>query len=66
MEQLLSALGQALPSAHTLVVDDASADGTGPLLDRIAGARPAVHVLHRPRKLGLGTTRSTCRPSSMP
>jgi dolichol-phosphate mannosyltransferase len=38
-----------------LVVDDASPDGTGEIADRIAAADPAVRVLHRPRKLGLGS-----------
>jgi len=38
-----------------LVVDDASPDGTGELADRLAGADRAVRVLHRPRKLGLGS-----------
>jgi len=37
-----------------LVVDDSSPDGTGELADRIALDDPRVHVLHRPRKLGLG------------
>ncbi len=39
---------------HVLVVDDASTDGTAELADRLAtGAQ--VDVLHRPRKLGLGS-----------
>jgi glycosyltransferase involved in cell wall biosynthesis len=38
-----------------LVVDDASPDGTGELADRLAAADPGVRVLHRPRKLGLGS-----------
>ena len=37
----------AVPEADVLVVDDASPDGTGELADRLAGGRPAVHVLHR-------------------
>jgi dolichol-phosphate mannosyltransferase len=37
-----------------LVVDDASPDGTGAIADRLAGANPAIRVLHRPRKDGLG------------
>jgi dolichol-phosphate mannosyltransferase len=40
---------------HVLVVDDASPDGTGELADRLAAADPAVRVLHRPSKLGLGS-----------
>jgi dolichol-phosphate mannosyltransferase len=38
-----------------LVVDDASPDGTGEIADRLAAADPGVRVLHRPRKLGLGS-----------
>jgi dolichol-phosphate mannosyltransferase len=37
-----------------LVVDDSSPDGTGDLADRLAATDPAVSVLHRPRKEGLG------------
>ncbi|MEQ8247524.1 MAG: glycosyltransferase [Alphaproteobacteria bacterium] len=38
-----------------LVVDDNSPDGTGRVLDRIAASEPRLKVMHRPRKLGLGT-----------
>jgi dolichol-phosphate mannosyltransferase len=38
-----------------LVVDDGSPDGTGALVDEIVAANERVHVLHRARKLGLGT-----------
>ena len=38
-----------------LFVDDASPDGTGELLDRLAAADPRVTVLHRPGKLGIGS-----------
>lgn len=39
-----------------LVVDDASPDGTGAVADRLAdGHAGRVAVLHRPRKLGLGS-----------
>ncbi len=37
-----------------LIVDDASPDGTGALADALAAADPAIAVLHRPRKAGLG------------
>jgi len=37
-----------------LVVDDSSPDGTGEIADHLAAAEPRVHVLHRPRKEGLG------------
>lgn len=38
-----------------LVVDDASPDGTGELADDLAAADTGVRVLHRERKLGLGS-----------
>jgi dolichol-phosphate mannosyltransferase len=38
-----------------LIVDDASPDGTGKLADGLAEADPGVRVLHRERKLGLGS-----------
>jgi dolichol-phosphate mannosyltransferase len=38
-----------------LVVDDGSPDGTGDLADRLAKADHGVRVLHRARKLGLGS-----------
>lgn len=44
----------AVPEASVLVVDDASPDGTGELADELASADPAVHVLHRTAKNGLG------------
>jgi len=45
---------QAVPDADILVVDDASPDGTGDLADAAAATDPAVHVLHRTAKEGLG------------
>jgi len=38
-----------------MIVDDASPDGTGELADRLAVADKGVRVLHRARKLGLGS-----------
>ena len=40
---------------NVLIVDDASPDGTADIADRLAAADPGVRVLHRPRKLGLGS-----------
>jgi dolichol-phosphate mannosyltransferase len=51
---VLARLRRAVPDAHALVVDDDSPDGTGRLADSIAAADPAVHVLHRRAKSGLG------------
>ena len=52
---LIAEVRAYVPDAHILVVDDNSPDGTGRLADALAAADPRVHVLHRPRKLGLGT-----------
>jgi len=38
-----------------LVVDDNSPDGTGGFVEQQSRIRHGVHVLHRPRKLGLGS-----------
>src|ERR1051325_7878872 len=38
-----------------LVVDDGSPDGTGQMVSEIARRNPRVHLLERPRKMGLGT-----------
>jgi glycosyltransferase involved in cell wall biosynthesis len=42
------------PEAQVLVVDDASADGTGRIADELAAADPLVRVLHRTGKRGYG------------
>lgn len=43
------------PSAHVVIVDDASPDGTGEVADKLAGADNRIHVIHRQGKLGLGS-----------
>ena len=47
----------ALPASfHLLVVDDASPDGTGDLVERLSRSHPdRTHLLRRAGKLGLGT-----------
>lgn len=52
---LVESVLAVLEDAELLVVDDASADGTGRVADQIAAHEPRLHVMHRPRKLGLGT-----------
>jgi|YNPNPStandDraft_1061719.scaffolds.fasta_scaffold01619_7 dolichol-phosphate mannosyltransferase len=47
-------LAQPAP-LHVVVVDDNSPDGTGALADALAARHERVAVIHRPRKLGLGT-----------
>jgi len=45
---------QAVPSAHVLVADDGSPDGTGAIADEMTVDDEHVHVLHRTAKSGLG------------
>lgn len=44
----------AVPTAHVLVADDNSPDGTGKIADELAASDDHLHVLHRPAKKGLG------------
>lgn len=50
----LARLRRAVPGADVLVVDDNSPDGTGQWADEAAQGDPAIHVLHRAGKEGLG------------
>jgi dolichol-phosphate mannosyltransferase len=54
LELILSRLHLSIPTAHALVVDDNSPDGTGELAEKLAAVDPRVHVLHRAAKAGLG------------
>lgn len=55
LARLSEALRSTMPAADILVVDDASMDGTGAVADALAASDGRVRVLHRPRKLGLGS-----------
>jgi dolichol-phosphate mannosyltransferase len=52
--RILDRLHASVPTAHALVVDDGSPDGTGALAEDRAASDPRVHVLHRATKSGLG------------
>lgn len=54
LASVIGRLRQSLPQAHVLIVDDSSPDGTGDIADELAKADPAVAVLHRAKKEGLG------------
>jgi dolichol-phosphate mannosyltransferase len=51
---IVGRLRAAHPAIDVLVVDDGSPDGTGAIADRLAAELPAVEVLHRTAKEGLG------------
>jgi dolichol-phosphate mannosyltransferase len=55
LEPLVSAILTRHCEFDILVVDDNSPDGTGEIADRLAAELPAVHVIHRSGKMGLGT-----------
>jgi dolichol-phosphate mannosyltransferase len=40
---------------HILILDDNSPDGTGELADAMAESDARIQVIHRPKKMGLGT-----------
>ncbi|HWB68552.1 MAG TPA: polyprenol monophosphomannose synthase [Solirubrobacterales bacterium] len=55
IEPFVSTVREKLPpSAHILIVDDNSPDGTGKIADRLAARHAELSVLHRPGKEGLG------------
>jgi dolichol-phosphate mannosyltransferase len=51
---IVGRLRAAQPAIDVLVVDDSSPDGTGDIADGLAAADPAVRVVHRSNKGGLG------------
>lgn len=51
---IVGRLRAAQPDVDVLVVDDGSPDGTGEVADELAAADPAVSVVHRTQKAGLG------------
>ena len=55
VQAIARAIHEEVPEVDLLFVDDASPDGTGPLVDAMAAADRRVQVLHRTGKLGLGT-----------
>lgn len=54
LEWIVTRLRTAQPGVDVMVVDDGSPDGTGAIADRLAAADPAVSVVHRTEKAGLG------------
>ena len=55
IRELVPLILQQDPGMEILIVDDNSTDGTGALVEEIRKTEPRLHVLHRPKKLGLGT-----------
>lgn len=55
IKPLLEGIWRHCPNVNVLVVDDHSPDGTGKVLDEIAITEGRLKIIHRPRKLGLGS-----------
>jgi dolichol-phosphate mannosyltransferase len=56
LRSLVEAIVTLTPqNVEILIVDDGSPDGTGQLADTLAHQDHRIHVLHRPKKMGLGT-----------
>jgi len=53
--KIIDAVQSQSPILDVLIVDDGSPDGTGALVDERAAVDDRVHIIHRERKLGLGT-----------
>jgi dolichol-phosphate mannosyltransferase len=54
LEDIVTRVRAAVPSADILVVDDGSPDGTGELADKMSASDDHIRVLHRAAKSGLG------------
>jgi dolichol-phosphate mannosyltransferase len=55
IELLVRRVREAVPTAHILVVDDNSYDGTAEKAEALGAELGGIEVLRRPRKLGLGS-----------
>src|ERR1043165_7036999 len=55
VERLIATIREIVPESSILVVDDASPDGTGDILDRLAQELPRLSVIHRPGQLWPGS-----------
>ena len=52
---LVESVLQFVPQAEIVVVDDASPDGTGELVEKLRRQEPRIHLLGRSAKMGLGS-----------
>ncbi|MFO7916269.1 MAG: polyprenol monophosphomannose synthase [Candidatus Krumholzibacteriales bacterium] len=55
LEKIVSDVLSVSPVVGVLVVDDNSPDGTGEIADTMAAGNERVNVLHREKKMGLGS-----------
>lgn len=55
LENLVPVIFRYAPGAHLVIIDDGSPDGTGKFADELAAENPAIKVVHREGKQGLGS-----------
>lgn len=55
ISRLIKAVLEKDPRLEMLIVDDGSPDGTGDIVEALAAQNQRVHLLRRPKKMGLGT-----------
>jgi dolichol-phosphate mannosyltransferase len=55
IRRLVTEIQQQVNNIHILFVDDSSPDGTADLIKQIQDSNPNIHLLSRPRKMGLGS-----------
>jgi dolichol-phosphate mannosyltransferase len=60
VEPLCRELLTRQPDVDILFMDDASPDGTGAIVDRLAAENPRVRAVHRKGKLGIGSAHLDC------
>ncbi len=54
IERLVREVLTHLPDTEILIIDDNSPDGTGKIADNLACLNNSIHVMHRPKKMGMG------------
>ena len=55
IEDVIISVFEYLPDTVMLIIDDASPDETGNILNELSKKYKQLNIIHRPQKLGLGT-----------
>lgn len=55
IEKLINEILNLGVETEILIIDDSSPDGTGKMVDRVSQQCPRVSIIHRKRKLGIGS-----------
>ena len=55
VKKIITAVLDQDEGVDVLIIDDNSPDGTGEIVDEMAGSETRIHIIHRKGKLGLGS-----------